>query len=156
MGRPHQGTQAMVPTPGSTPPLQPARGGGYVGRGHPKGGGYARYYAFPSRTKTIISDAVITGIVPVCHTYASVLFDPRSTYSYVSSYFASYLDMSRGSLNTLVYVSTPVGDSIVVKRVYRSFLITIGAFETWVDLMFLYMVDFDVILDMKLVISVPC
>ncbi|XP_070046617.1 uncharacterized protein [Nicotiana tomentosiformis] len=94
------------------------------------------------------SDAAITGMVPVCHRDASVLFDSGSTYLYVSSYFAPYLDISRNSLSAPIYVSMPVGDSIVVDRVYRSFLVVIGGYETRVDLFLLSMVDFDVILGM--------
>ncbi|XP_070029922.1 uncharacterized protein [Nicotiana sylvestris] len=42
----------------------------------------------------------------------------------------------------------PVGDSIVVDRVYRSCMVVIGSFETSVDLLLLDMVDFDIILGM--------
>ncbi|XP_070054713.1 uncharacterized protein [Nicotiana tomentosiformis] len=87
-------------------------------------------------------------MVPVFHRDASVFFDPRSTYSYVSSYFAPYLDASRDSLSSPIYVSTPVGDSIIVDRVYRSSLVAIVGFETKVDILLLSMVDFDVILGM--------
>ncbi|XP_070045473.1 uncharacterized protein [Nicotiana tomentosiformis] len=80
------------------------------------------------------------------HRDVSVLFDPGSTCSYASSYFASYLALPRSSLDIPVNVSTPVGDSIMVDRVYRSCLVTIGGFETSVDLLLLSMVDFDVIL----------
>ncbi|XP_070015552.1 uncharacterized protein [Nicotiana sylvestris] len=38
---------------------------------------------------------------------ASLFFDPGSTYSYVSSYFASFLDMPHSSLDALMHVSTP-------------------------------------------------
>ncbi|XP_070002832.1 uncharacterized protein [Nicotiana sylvestris] len=62
----------------------------------------------------------------VCHRDASVLFDPGSTFSYVSSYFARYLDMSRESLVLSVRVSTPMGKNIVVDRVYWSCVVTIG------------------------------
>ncbi|XP_070054322.1 uncharacterized protein [Nicotiana tomentosiformis] len=68
-----------------------------------------------------------------------VLFDPGSTCSYVSSYFALYLDISRDSLSSPVYVSMPIGDSIMVDRMYRSCLIVIGGFETRVDLLLLNM-----------------
>ncbi|XP_070010715.1 uncharacterized protein [Nicotiana sylvestris] len=54
------------------------------------------------------SDVVIIGIVSVCHRDASVLFDHGSTYSYVSSYFAHFLDMPRESLVISVHVSTTV------------------------------------------------
>ncbi|XP_070035717.1 uncharacterized protein [Nicotiana tomentosiformis] len=138
----------MVASPVVAPPTLPGRGGGQVGRGCPRGEGQARFYAFPGRMKAIASYAVITCIVPVCHKDASVIFDLGSTYSYVSSYFAPCLDISRDSLIAHVYVSMPVGDSIVVDRIYWSCLVTIGGFETRVDLCLLGMVDFDMILVM--------
>ncbi|XP_070034688.1 uncharacterized protein [Nicotiana tomentosiformis] len=103
----------------------------------------------PAKPKAESSDTVITDIIPVYHRDASVLFDPGFTYSYVSPYFASYLDISRDSLSGLIYVSTPVGDMIVVDRVSRSCIISIGGYETKVDLLLLNMVDFDVILGMN-------
>ncbi|XP_070045852.1 uncharacterized protein [Nicotiana tomentosiformis] len=115
----------MVSVPVAPPPAQPARERGQAARGR--------------------GQAVKGG---VCHIDASVLFDSGSTYSYVSSYFASYLVVPRDSLSAQVYVSTPVGDSIVEDRVYRCCVITIGSLETSVDLLRLYMVDFDVILFM--------
>ncbi|XP_070002181.1 uncharacterized protein [Nicotiana sylvestris] len=84
-------------------------------------------------------------MVLICHRDASALFDPGSTYSYVSSYFALYLDISRDPLSS-VYVSMLVGDSIIVEHVYRSCLVIIGGFEASIDLLLLNMVDFDVIL----------
>ncbi|XP_070020327.1 uncharacterized protein [Nicotiana sylvestris] len=121
----YQGSRAIVPAP----PAQPAKGRGYIARGRGQNfrGG---------------------GIVSVCDRAASVLFDPGSTYSYVSSYFASYLIVPHDSLSVHVYVSTPVGDAIVVDRVYRSCVVVIEGLETSVDLLLLDMVDFDVILGM--------
>ncbi|XP_070036244.1 uncharacterized protein [Nicotiana tomentosiformis] len=125
-----QGSRAMVPAPVTSPPSHPARGRGQVARGGGqtvRGGGQAirggghpvrgrprdtvqsgvalpRFYALPARPKVESSDAVITCIVPVCHRDASVLFDPGSTYSYVSSYFASYRVIPRDSMSALVCV----------------------------------------------------
>ncbi|XP_070014467.1 uncharacterized protein [Nicotiana sylvestris] len=139
---------------------QTARGGGHAtrGRGQPARGrprnvvqigrGQPQYYAFPAKPEAESSDIVITGIVLVCHRDASILFDPGSTYFYVSSYFVSYLVVPRDSLSPPVYVSMPVGDSIIVDHVYRLCVVTIGSLETSVDLILLDMVDFDVILDM--------
>ncbi|XP_070003113.1 uncharacterized protein [Nicotiana sylvestris] len=101
-----------------------------------------------ARPETESSDAVITGTVSVCSIDASVLFDLCSNYSYMSFYFASYLVVPRDSLTALVYVSTPVGDAIVVDRIYRSCVVTIGSLETSVVLLLLDMVDFDVIFGM--------
>ncbi|XP_070014720.1 uncharacterized protein [Nicotiana sylvestris] len=136
----------MVTAPVITPPTQPARGRGWAGRCRPSGGGHARYYALPSRTKAFAYDSVITGIIPVCHRDASVLFDPGYTYSYVSSYFSLYLGVFRDSLSSPIHMSTPMGNSIVVHHVYRSCLIVFGGFETRADLLLLSIVEFDIIL----------
>jgi len=93
--------------------------------------------ALPARPNAIASDAVITGIVSVCHRDASVLFDLGSTFSYVSSYFAHYLGTPHESLTSYVHVSTPVGDTVVVDHVYQSCVVTIGGLETRVDLLLL-------------------
>ncbi|XP_070017561.1 uncharacterized protein [Nicotiana sylvestris] len=141
-------SQAIVPAPAATPPNQPVMGGDREDRGRPRGRGRARFYAIPDRAEAVAYDSVITGIILVSHREASVLFDPGSTYSYVSSYFAPYLGTSRETLSSPVYVSTPVGDSLVVDHVYRSCLVTIRGFETRADLLLLDMVDFDIILGM--------
>ncbi|XP_019228487.1 PREDICTED: uncharacterized protein LOC109209634, partial [Nicotiana attenuata] len=80
--------------------------------------------------------------------YASVLFDPASTYSYVSPLFARFLVISSEPLGTPVHVSTPVGDSMVVDRIYRSCVVTFCGFKTRADLLLLDMIDFEVILGM--------
>ncbi|XP_070007670.1 uncharacterized protein [Nicotiana sylvestris] len=56
--------------------------------------------------------------------------------------------MPSDSLSAHVYVSTPVGDSIVVDRVNHLCVVVIGGLETRVDLLLLDMVDSDVILGM--------
>ncbi|XP_070028806.1 uncharacterized protein [Nicotiana sylvestris] len=56
--------------------------------------------------------------------------------------------MPREFLVSSVGVSMPVGDTIIVDRVYRSCVVTIGGLETRVDLLLLSMVDFDEILGM--------
>ncbi|XP_070039281.1 uncharacterized protein [Nicotiana tomentosiformis] len=138
----------MIFAPIGAPPAQSARHGGQAGRGRPRWGVQARFYAFPGRMQGVALDSIITRMVLVFHRDASILFDPGYTYSYVSFYFVPYLDISHDSLSSLVYVSTPVGDSIIVDHVYRSRLVVIGGLETIVDLLLISMVDFDVILGM--------
>ncbi|XP_070049261.1 uncharacterized protein [Nicotiana tomentosiformis] len=143
----------MTSAPVTSPPAHPVRGGAQAARGRSRGesrsgGCQARFYAIPARKAAVDSDRVITGIVSVCHRDASTLFDRRSTYSYVSSYFARYLDMPCESLVSPLHVSTSVGNTIVVDCVYRSCMVTIGGLEIRVDLLLLSMVDFDVILGM--------
>ena len=74
------------------------------------------------------SDAVITGNLSVCDCMASVLFDPGSTFSYVSSTFDNGLNLHCELLDMPIRVSTPVGESVVVEKVYRSCLVNfVGA-----------------------------
>ncbi|XP_070003157.1 uncharacterized protein [Nicotiana sylvestris] len=164
----------MVPAPGVPPPDQPARGRGQAprggfrgigggvqatrGGGQPVGGrprdvvqsdrAQPQSYAFLARPEAEASDVVITGTILVYSRDVSVLFDPGSTYSYVSSYFATFFVVHRDSLSAPVYVSTLIGNSIIVDRVYRSCVVIIGGLETRVDLLLLDMADFDVILGM--------
>ncbi|XP_070039956.1 uncharacterized protein [Nicotiana tomentosiformis] len=132
---------------------QAIRGGGQIAKGSLRGKGQSGgdqscFYAFPARLEAESSDAVITGNIPVFHRDASVLFDLDSIYYYMSSYFASYLVMPRNSFSARVYISTHMGDSIIVDCVYHSCVVSIGRLETSVDLLLLDMLDFDVILDM--------
>ncbi|XP_070056431.1 uncharacterized protein [Nicotiana tomentosiformis] len=159
-----QGHQPIIAAPAARLP----RVGGHAGRGRPRGGGQAgggqpaivqpaggqpavapaRFYAFSARPEAMASDAVITGIICVCGRAASVLFYPGSTYSYVSSMFAHFLDIPRESLCTPIYVSTPMGDYVAVDRIYRSCVVTFYGYETREDLLLLDMIDFEVILGM--------
>ncbi|XP_070010632.1 uncharacterized protein [Nicotiana sylvestris] len=116
------------------------RGIGQVGGGQPatvqSGGGQsagapARFYAFAARPD------------------ATVLFDPGSTYSYVSSMFAHFLDIPREYLGTPIYLSTLAGDSMVMDRIYRSCVVTFYGYETRADLLLLDMIDFELILGME-------
>ena len=47
-----------------------------------------------------------------------------------------------------IRVSTPVGEFVIVEKVYRSCMVTFVESNTHVDLVILEMVDFDVILGM--------
>nr|XP_033516046.1 uncharacterized protein LOC117280440 [Nicotiana tomentosiformis] len=139
-------------------PFSVTRGGGHVvegrfgGRGHVDsrkiGGCHVWRYVFLGRPEAVASNAVIRSMVSFCHRDTSILFDPGSTYSYVSLKFAPYLDVPCGSLLILVHVSSPVGDSIMVDPTYRSCVVTIRGYETRVDLLLLNMVVFYVILAM--------
>ncbi|KAH0660902.1 hypothetical protein KY289_029650 [Solanum tuberosum] len=126
-----------------------ARGGTLGGRSDTSGiGAQGHFYAAPARATAEASDDVITGTLLLCHQPATVLFDPGSTFSYVSVYFAPRLGMRSESLAEPIHVSTPVGESLVVDQVLRSCLVTIQGCDTRVDLILLDMVDFDVILGM--------
>ncbi|XP_070017416.1 uncharacterized protein [Nicotiana sylvestris] len=154
----------MILAPAAPPP----RGGGQTCRGHPRGGGQAwrgqpaiaqldggqpagaptRFYALPARPDALASDVVIISIISICGRDASVLFDPGSTYSYVSSLFAHFLVIAPEPLGTHVHLSTPMGNSVVVDRIYQSCVVTFYGFETRADLLLLYMINFEIILGM--------
>ncbi|XP_070002887.1 uncharacterized protein [Nicotiana sylvestris] len=70
------------------------------------------------------------------------------TYSYVSSIFAHFLDVPRKSLGTPIYLSTSVGDFVIVDWVYRSCIVTLCGYETIEYLMLLDITNFEVILGM--------
>ncbi|XP_070016020.1 uncharacterized protein [Nicotiana sylvestris] len=159
-----QGQQPMISAPTALPPrcgVQTSRGhlrgGVQAGRGQPattQSGGVhlasapATFYALPAMPDALASDIVIISIISVCGRDASVLFDPGSTYSYVSSLFSCFLVISPEPLGTPIHLSTHVGDSVVVDRIYRSCVVTFGGFETRADLLLLDIIDFEVILGM--------
>ncbi|XP_070023181.1 uncharacterized protein [Nicotiana sylvestris] len=62
--------------------------------------------------------------------------------------FAYFLDIPRKSLGTHVYMSTLIGDSVVVDQIYRSCMVTFCGYETRTDLLLLDMTKFKVILGM--------
>lgn len=70
---------------------------------------------------------------------SSILFDMGSTYSYVSIQFAVGLYFVCNVLDCPTYVSTLVGDSVVVTHVYHFCLILFVWFQTWVGLIILDM-----------------
>ena len=90
-----------------------------------------------------------TGTTSVQGQSITTLFDPGSTYSYVSAFHVTGWDLACDSIDIHVNVSTPVRDSVVVDRVYRSCLVTFMGYDTCVDLIILDMVDFDIILGMS-------
>lgn len=53
------------------------------------------------------SDVVITDMILICHMPTLTLFDPGSTYSYASVYYASRLSLCSETLSALLCVLTP-------------------------------------------------
>ena len=95
------------------------------GRDNGQAGDRAHCYAFPGRSEAETSDAVITGNLLVCDCMASVLFDPGFTFLYVSSAFANGLNLHCELLDIPIRVFTPVGESVIVERIYRSCLVNL-------------------------------
>ncbi|WMV49517.1 hypothetical protein MTR67_042902 [Solanum verrucosum] len=70
------------------------------------------------------------------------------TLSFMNPFIVVILDVSPETLSEPFSVSTPVGDSVIARRVYRNCPVTVSQKVTSTDLVELEMVDFNVILGM--------
>ncbi|KAK6776052.1 hypothetical protein RDI58_027053 [Solanum bulbocastanum] len=104
--------------------------------------------SYSARQDVEASNAVVTSILSVCSLDAIVLVDPGSTHFYVSLYFAIRFDRLPKLLKDPFLVATPIGESLLVKRVYHSCQRSVQGKGTLVDLFVLVMVDFDLIMGM--------
>ncbi|XP_070023257.1 uncharacterized protein [Nicotiana sylvestris] len=89
---------------------------------------------------------VVTGILTVQSHDVYALIDPSSTLSYVTPFVAMEFGIESYQLHDPFSVSTPVGESITVARVYRGCVVMVQGRDTTADLIELGMVDFDVIM----------
>ena len=94
------------------------------------------------------SPDVVTGMIQVFDSNVYALLDLGASLSFVTPYVAMNFDVIPEQLSEPFSVSTPVGESILAKRVYRDCPIFVNHKSTVADLIELDMVDFDVILSM--------
>ena len=73
-------------------------------------------------------------IAKVCSYNTCILYDPGSKHSYMSISFASRFGRDLDLLDQSFCVAMPIGDSLLVKHVYKSCTIVIADKETLVDL----------------------
>ncbi|XP_070056499.1 uncharacterized protein [Nicotiana tomentosiformis] len=118
------------------------RGGASSSSGHQN-----RIYALVGRQDQKSSPDIVTGILSIFSYDVYALIDPGSTLSYVTLLVASKFGI-KPELVKPFEVSTPIGDSVVVKRVYRGCIIVVHSRSTVADLIELDMVEFDVIMGM--------
>ncbi|XP_070017013.1 uncharacterized protein [Nicotiana sylvestris] len=111
-------------------------------------GGQNRIYALSSRQDLESSPDVVTCILSVFSIDMYALIDPGSTLSYISPFVASKWEREPELLHKSFEVSTPMGESVVFRRVYRSCDVKIHDRHTLADLHELEMVDFDIIMGM--------
>ena len=107
----------------------------------------ARVYAM-TRQDAQASNAVVAGTIPICSRYAKVLFDSGATHSFISTEFASCLNMCPIPLDEKLCVSTPMGDCLTTSYVIKGCDIKILDEHLKADLIVMPMIDFDVILGM--------
>ena len=83
------------------------------------GGGENRIYAINVRLEPENSPDVVTSMIKLFTFDVQSLLDPGSSLSFVTLYVANQFEILSNKLSKLFYVSTPVGESILVERVYR-------------------------------------
>ena len=127
-------------------------------RGQDKGSGQAqasgssdspkknRFYALRSRDVEETSSDVVTGIFEVFSIDAYDLLDPGFNLSFVTPLVAKKFDILPDILHDPFIVSTPVGESVVAKRGYKNCPIMFPNRVSYVDLVEIDMLDFDIIL----------
>ena len=89
---------------------------------------------------------VIAGIFSLYDIEMHALIDPSSTYSYVCIEHVFYKITSVERLLYDMHVTSPLGQSVKVNRVYKNCLIVIHDREFFVDLIALPFLEFDLIL----------
>ncbi|XP_028104179.1 uncharacterized protein LOC114303253, partial [Camellia sinensis] len=79
---------------------------------------------------------------------ACVLFHSGSTHSFVSKLFAPNLDKLEEVLSYMLYVSSPLGDSMICTSIYTACELHLGDIQVYVNLLPLDMTYFDIVLGM--------
>ena len=92
--------------------------------------------------------SVVRGTLLVFNSRASVLFDTGASHSFISSTFASALDLEVDCLGSTLTVDTPIGGLVPLDRVCRNCEIIISDQNLRVDFIIIDMSSFDVILGM--------
>ena len=91
---------------------------------------------------------VVTGMLRVFHLDVYALIDPGANISFVSPYVSMRFSVKPELLKDFFHVSTPVGELVIARAVYRRCPIFVFHKTIPCDLVELEMVDFDVILGM--------
>ena len=76
------------------------------------------------------SNVVVEGTINLMGHIARVLFDPGATYSFVSSAFASKLNMKPEPLKFQLVILTPIGSEMVTNMYYKECEVMIGEVKT--------------------------
>ncbi|CAL8992068.1 unnamed protein product [Prunus brigantina] len=90
----------------------------------------------------------IEGMFSVFNSWARVLFDCGATHSFISTSFASMLELESENMKPSLLIGSPLGGSLEVDKVCRSCMIEMSGHRIVVDLMVLEMLEYDIILGM--------
>ena len=91
---------------------------------------------------------MVTSMLKVLFIVVYALIDTSDNLSFVTPLVAKKFDILPDVLHEPFIVSTPVGESVVVKKVYRNFPIILPNIVSYVEIVELDMLYFDVILGM--------
>ena len=92
-----------------------------------------RFYALRSRGEQESSPDVVTGMLQVFSIYVDALIDPSATLYFLTPLVSSKFNILPDILNEPFMVTTPAGESVVVKRVYRNCPIMLPNRVTYVE-----------------------
>ena len=106
------------------------------------------HYALRSRCEQETSPDFVIGVLKIFTLDVYVLHDAGATLYFVTPLVAKKFDALPDILHEPFLVSTPVGESVVAKRVYRNFPISLPNRVCYVDIVEINMLDFDIILGM--------
>ena len=107
-----------------------------------------RFYALRSRGSQETSRDVVTGMVKIITLDVYDLFDSGATLSFVTPLIDKKCFDLHKMLHERFLVSTPVGESVVARMVYRKCPISLPIRYSYVDLVELDKLDSDIILGM--------
>ncbi|XP_070031963.1 uncharacterized protein [Nicotiana tomentosiformis] len=130
----------------NAPQNSKAQQGRSAGKSYYTNGGWNRLYALAGRQDTEARGVVVTGMLTVFTFDVYALMDPGSTLFYVTQYIAKKFGIEPEKLCEPFEVSTPVGESVIARHIYRGCPVNMYhrlAVEALVEL---EMVDFDVIM----------
>ena len=105
-------------------------------------------YVFLARQDQEDSPGVVSDTLRVFNLDVYALLDPGATLSFVTPYITVNFNVSPETLPEPCSVSTPIGDPVIARRVYKNCPVTVSQKVTSADLVELEMVDFDIILGM--------
>ena len=106
------------------------------------------FYALRSRVEQESSSDVVAGMLQVFSIDVYDLLDPGTKLSFVTPLISKKFGIFPNILNEPFMASTPVGKLVVAKKVYRNYPLMFPNRVTYVELVELDMIDFDVILRM--------
>ncbi|XP_070050006.1 uncharacterized protein [Nicotiana tomentosiformis] len=107
---------------------------------------YREHNRGQSRQDQESSPDVVTGILSVSSYDVYALIDPSSTLSYVTPLVASEFGIEPELIRPFE-VSTPIGDPVIARWVYKDCILVVHSRYTVADLIELDMVEFDVIME---------